>query len=94
MVRIITCNTFYENGMRDGGYHEIYDIYLIINTKHLIATVNSIAENNAEYKDDDSVLESILLSSPGEVEDKRLKEVVEYFKENPTVCKVELGRIL
>ena len=91
MIRIMTCNSSYENGKCVGGYHEIHTINFMTSTKHIIATVKSIAENNAEFKDDNTVLECILIESPADNVKKQLEEVVAHFQENPTVCKIEIG---
>lgn len=61
-VKIITCNSKYENGKCVGGYHEIHKINFLQNANHIIASINSIIKNNLLYGCKDTVLEEISVS--------------------------------
>ena len=58
-VEIFTSNSAYKNGVCVGGYHEIHKINYLQNTQHLIATIESIVNNNLMYGCDDTVLEDV-----------------------------------
>lgn len=61
-VEIMTCNSMYKNGECIGGYHEIHVINYLQNTNHLIATIDSIIDNNILYGCDDTVLDGVCIS--------------------------------
>ena len=65
-VEIMTCNSKYKNGKCIGGYHEIHEINFLSNTKHLIATIDSIIKNNLEYGCNDTVLEDVSIQCDDE----------------------------
>ena len=58
-VDIITCNSYYENGVISGGYHEIHTIKYFQNIQHLIANIDAVVANNLLYGCEDTVLEGI-----------------------------------
>lgn len=70
--------------MRDGeyvkGYHEMHEIHNISNADHIIATIESVIENNIKFKNDDTVLTDVFISCTDEDIEK---QVIKYFKENP-----------
>ena len=61
-VEIFTSNSAYKNGVCVGGYHEIHKINYLRNTQLLIATIESIVNNNLVYGCDDTVLEDVTVS--------------------------------
>lgn len=62
-IEILTCNSIYQDGECIGGYHEMHKINYLQNIEHLIATIDSIVKNNLLYGCDDTVLESVSVSS-------------------------------
>lgn len=75
-VEIYTSNSMYENGECVGGYHEIHKINYLQNTRHLIATIESIVKNNLLFGCDNTILEDITVSC----EDSNvISEVNKYF---------------
>ena len=75
-VEIFTSNSAYENGVCVGGYHEIHKINYLRNAQHLIATVESIVNNNLMYGCDDTILEDITVSCDDQ---KVIDEINEHF---------------
>lgn len=90
-VEIMTCNSMYKDGECVGGYHEIHKINYLQNINHLIVTIDSIVKNNLLYGCDDTVLESVSVSS-------RDKDVIDLLNEHyKGLCgkvKIEIGFIL
>lgn len=70
--------------MRDGeyvrAYHEIHEINRLSSVEHIIATVDSVIQNNLKYKNDDTVLTDVFVSC---TEDGFTKAVIDHYKENP-----------
>ena len=75
-VEIFTSNSAYENGVCVGGYHEIHKINYLRNTQHLIATIESIVNNNLMYGCDNTVLEDVTVSCDNQ---KVIDEINKHF---------------
>lgn len=80
-VTIITDNATYNSlrSMVIGGYHEIHEIHYLSSIEHLLATIDSIIENNLTY----SGLESELVSVTVETDDKKAFSAVSSHYEHP-----------
>ena len=86
-VQIITCNSMYdENNRWVDGYHEIHEIDNLKGTEHFIATVDSIIKNNLKFKNDNSIIDKVIISSNN---DKSLSEVINHFKDNSYLIDIE-----
>ena len=70
--------------MRDGeyvrAYHEIHEINNLSNVDHIIATVESVIQNNLKFKNDDTVLSDVFISCSNE---DYQREVIKHFSLNP-----------
>ena len=80
MVIIITSNSLMRDGEYVKAYHEIHEINHLSNIDHVIATVESMIQNNLKYKNDDTVLTDVYVSCTN---DDFTKAVVDYYKKNP-----------
>ena len=87
-VEIFTSNSAYENGVCVGGYHEIHKINYLRNTQHLIATIESIVNNNLMYGCDDTVLEDVMVSCDDQ---KVVNEANKHFNGLCGKVKVHVG---
>ena len=80
MVIIITSNSLMRDGEYVKAYHEIHEINHLSNIDHVIATVESVIQNNLKYKNDDTVLTDVYVSCTN---DDFTKAVVDHYKNNP-----------
>lgn len=87
-VEIMTCNSSYQNGECDGGYHEIHTIKYLQSVDHIIATIDSIIKNNLLYGCKDTILEEIVVSCDNE---RIVEEINNYYKQRVIEIKVQAG---
>ena len=87
MVQIITCNSIYDkNNKWVDGYHEIHEITNIKSYAHFIATIESIINLNLKFKNDDSVIDRLIISCD---DTHILNQVVQYYKDNPSLIDIQ-----
>lgn len=89
-IEIMTCNSMYRNGECVGGYHETHKINYLQNMQHLIATIDSIIENNLLYGCEDTVLEEICVSCRDQ---KMEEEINKYYNGFCEKVRVQTGMI-
>lgn len=85
-AQIITCNSIYENKRWVDGYHEIHEIDNLRSYGHFIATIESVISLNLRFKNDDSIIDKVIISCS---DNNLLNQVIQYYKDNPSLIDIE-----
>ena len=86
-AQIITCNSMYdENNKWVDGYHEIHEIDNLKGSEHFIATIESVIRNNIKFKNDNSIIDKVIISAN---DDECVKQAIHHFKDNSYLIDIE-----
>ena len=80
MFKITTANSLYRNNECVGGYNEVHKINSLQNVEHVVATVQSIIDNNKKF-DTDTKLETITITI-NKKKKELAKKVDDYYINN------------